>query len=458
MPAKSLKRITKRSKAAVKRNRNVIGYVLLGYAVTLLLVGASYVVEHTRAGHEVESFAYRVLQGQLAQTDQDLPVVVADITEMDGGSRENPTPRDRLEEIIEALADKGARAVALDIDFSPDKHGLRDPVRDKGFFDFCLKMKEERKVPVFLGVHDAQEATPQTWLGLEKYEDMAVSLDLRPRETRKQPVYVRVKDAPYGLPSLGAALADAYRGKLEEPRGLLGYALDTGESTVPSVPERRMHDKPYVEHAVAPVNYSKLDQIMRERQSLTSADVVNQSGEKFRDKVVILGNGTRNDEHYNVAGWEEPVLGVYLHACVAYTLIREPLYEFRKPVRVGLDFVFSSIIILVAALGHARRARRGPAAHKKERRLLIITVLLTLAAGVAFVKFMQVMWLDFFLVVFALILHTPVEKKVHEFLKEVWARVCAAARAAATDPDDETEQAAEAGVAQAQSAGLRSEV
>jgi hypothetical protein len=135
--------------------------------------------------------------------------------------------------------------------------------------------------------------------------------------------------------------------------------------------------------------------------------------------MIILGDATRFTDPFIVPGRERPIGGVYLEASAAYTLAIEPLYEFKHSVRLALDLVISVAIILGVAWMRYRHLKEGEKFHwhKWQSRFVYGTVAVVLVAGVLLVRGFGIMWLDFFLVVFALLLHPSVEGWVDRFWK-----------------------------------------
>ncbi|HEX8285637.1 MAG TPA: CHASE2 domain-containing protein [Pyrinomonadaceae bacterium] len=410
-----------------RRLLNLAGYMLLGYAVTLLLIGVKYAIEHTGWGEEAQKVAYRALLGQLSEIDRDgPPVVVADISQIPGGRVGEPTPRADLMKILKALVDKSPRAIALDIDFSPGATGLREG--DKELFDYCLKVTREQHVPVFLGVYNAQAEDRDTWLGLPEYAEMAVSLDILP-DTSRLPVSVQAEGVDTPLPSLGAALARVYREEVavEGPPDWIRGAVETDEMNLPATQRYKPPGLVFT-YELVPANYSKLDQIKAASREIKTEQSVIESGNRFKNKLVILGDGTTGSDQYVVEGRPMPVLGAFLHASTAYTLAREPLYEFTESARLWLDFAVSSVVIFLVVLVRVFNPdeEKDDAWHSRRRKYVAGVVILTLIGGILLVRGLKVMWFDFLPVAIALVLHGSVEDRVHGPLSALWRRATGA--------------------------------
>jgi CHASE2 domain-containing sensor protein len=402
-------------KATTSRNKRllgILGYVVTGFLITGLLVGLKLLLEQTLLGHRMELAAYEFLQGQLTTSDSEIPVVVVDIGDVPGGKAGQVTPRGRLQDLIKAIVEQRPRAVAVDIDFSPNENGwVTDD--DPDFFDFCVKTARDKGVPIFLGVFRTKAEGPDTWLGSERYRELAVALVARGEDTSRVPLWVKAEGASETLPSMSYALAKAYRETLPQPPPALSNVV---------VPNTDFHDgeSPHSHEALKTagdfvyadtlVNYSKLDMLESGALTTISPASVAESRAKFHDKLVIIGDATQYLDPFVVPGRSTPVGGVFLHACATYTLVREPLFELSHSFRLLLDFLISAIIILSVAWIRFRHINTGNFSwHGPQAKFVYSAVAVVLVSGVLMVRWLNVMWLDFFLVMSALLLHPRVE-------------------------------------------------
>ncbi|HEV7373964.1 MAG TPA: CHASE2 domain-containing protein [Pyrinomonadaceae bacterium] len=396
--------------------KDLLRYIKHGLLVTVCLVLLKIYIEHLPIGHKLELLAGELLQDQLSAVDEDkLPVVVVDISKMRGGKAGEATPRDQLKALTEAIAREHPRAIAIDIDFSPDGQGwIVDD--DDQFFDHCLWLKKMRGVPIFLGVHRTMAEPAYVWLGAEEYQGLAVALIAYP-DTTRLPLWMQVKGETR-LPTLSTALAEAYRGgRLPEPPKLIRWAIETrterhADTDYSSGPQLIM--------ANALVNYSKLEAIKLSTLPIISPESIAESGRLFKDKMVIIGDVDKATERYNVIGREETVPGVYLHACAAYTLVKEPLYELNQWVRIFLDFLISGLLIGSVAWFRYRHHQDHHSQEWRNRRAKFIcwAVPIILLVGLSMVRLLGILWLDFILVVFALLLHPGAETRLESFWKK----------------------------------------
>jgi CHASE2 domain-containing sensor protein len=387
---------------------NIFVYVFVGLLVTLLLVTGKMLLEKTVIGHRAEALTFEFLQGQLSPFNRKerLPVLVVDISQIPGGKAGEITPRKPLAEIIEAIADQQPRAIAIDIDFSPDRQGWRTD-NDPDFFDHCLKIREEKGVPIFLGVNRTSRAPTDTWLGVPKYKELAVTIAARDNTTRMYR-WIQAKGNPERLRALSAALAESHPQTLPKPPQWLAWAIRTTNEDA----EPLDHSETGFAFSDMLVNYSKLEAIRKGTISTITSQSVREEGTRFTKRLVILGDAEEFTDAFCVTGRERPIAGVYLHACAAYTVVTEPLYEFKETVRLALDIILSFLIIMRVALIRFLHMREGQAFawHKRQATFIKQAVIFVIVGGMALVRFGEILWLDFFLVAFALLLHPSVER------------------------------------------------
>ena len=399
----------------------IVKYISVGLLITLLLVGAKLLIEQQSIGHRSEILTYEFLQGQLSpfSANERLPVLVVDISEIPGG-KDQPTPRGPLIKLTEAIANQGAKAIAIDVDFAPTEIGWSssedDPEGDPLIFEYCMKLKRDKGVPVFLGIYGTRAEPADTWLGLPKYKELAAAGVAPKDDVSKMPRWIQTIGVAERLPTLSAALAGAYQESLPGPPKSLAWSIEMTDDHQHGL-ERQVGNELRIAETL--VNYSKLEQLQHETLATITPESVKEAGERFRGRMVILGDATRFIDPFNVPGRERPVGGVYLEASGAYTLAIEPLYEFKRSVRLGLDLVVSVAIILGVAWIRYRHLKEGEKFpwHKWQSRFIYGTVAVVIFAGILLVRWLGIMWLDFFLVVFALLLHPSVEGWFDRFRK-----------------------------------------
>lgn len=371
----------------------------MGLVATAVLFAATSAFEHTSMGERAEAYAYRLLLSFMSPfTGTALPVVVVDIGAMPGG-KDGPTPRDRLRDLLTSIAAEQPRAIAVDIDFSPDETGWKTS-DDPAFFDFCLELETKRQIPLFLAVYRTSAQGPASWLGNEKYQTLAAAGLANGVNTSRVPRWLTEADPQHALSTLGQALGNVYRARQPDLPPWTEWFLEKHDSG-----------------AGALVNYSKLDQMKIETVPFVPGNKTGVYGERLRDRLVLVGDASNATDNFVVPGQMLVVPGVYLMASIAYTLAVEPLYEFTQSVRIVLDLGISLFILV--GLYYLCRTRKKAAAQKYARRLLLTAVVTVIFAGVVLVRCGSVMWLDFLLVPLALLLHPDVEEWLAERFRAI---------------------------------------
>lgn len=400
-------------------------YVLLGFAATLFLVGVKIFTERTSVGYRPESLTFKLLQSTLPSLHpvQDLPVVVVDISKM----RETDgqiIDLNKLQEITAAIAEQKPSAIAIDVVLTPgseeptsqDEAAKVTPEQNQAyvnFLDFCLQLKEDARVPIFISVGRRRTAgEPQAWLGQEKYQELAATANTFKSDKTRLPIWIKAGPEAPKLFSLSASLSRSYA----RPRlpGGISWALETTEEELPGA---QRHPGATLEYADAPVNFSRFEAIRHDTLSTVSRISINEAGEKFRRKMVLLGDATLGQKAVNVVevpGQNGPVPGVYLHACGAYTFAREPLYEIKLAARLVLDACLSLLVFGGLARLRYRRPDGNETSHARRPydSFVLVGGIVLLPAALLFVYWMGLLWLDFLLVALAVLLQPTFDKLV----------------------------------------------
>lgn len=388
------------------RGKQIFYDFVKGLLFIVLSLALSVGFEHTAFGRHVQEIGYDWLLKRLSP--ERVPVVVLDISALEPtpfnlqGQSGNATSRRTLQDLIEAITKQDARAIGVDIDFSPDSSGYVWP-RDPEFFEFCLR----NKVPVFLGISRTESLPPDKWLGSEDYEGLAASMIIPNRDTRKMPKWIRVgKDSGW---TLSAALAGGFQ---ESQSRISKWLHDHG--LVEQVAERELGEGVGV--GEFPVDYSPLRTLIEDKTLRTiNPEVIRDQGHLLRGKIVLIGRGLlENDEdHFKVAGFEQEIPGVYIHACAAYTLHDAPLYELTWLSRLGIDLMLS-LFVFLAVIGvrlyYMNRTTRTVATHRLQIFFTGLVMIVGFSASIIFLIQARVIWSDFILVLAVLGLDVPIER------------------------------------------------
>jgi hypothetical protein len=386
----------------------------------IVLILTQRYIEHTDAGEQLKIATYGWLQHRL-RSEATPPIVVVDIsairpTPIPGAQKdEEATPRTPLLELLSRLAMHGPRAIGVDIDFSPDLDG-RVPITsgDGKFFEDCLELERDTKVPIYLGVARTISLPPERWLWRERYQDLAASI-LAPRAHLEMMVAcLKRNGGACGNDSMAARLAArinasnverCFAGELWWFRWL---DCDTGHQLTNGL---------YA--GLFPVDYSQLRALKSETR--TAAHVALDDGEFVRGKVVLLGDTSLDQgaDTFVVPGEGEPIAGVYVNASAAYTLAMAPLSTFHWPSLIDAALALLLIAILIAVQWAYRDLPREPSEERIQGALIAVFVGLVVAFA-AVVQIHRIMWPDFTMVIFGLLMHPKVERWARTLLN--WLR------------------------------------
>lgn len=421
------------------QSRGILRDLLKGLLFIALVLAIKLVVERTTFGKQLELMSYNLLQLQLSS--ERVPVTIVDISDLEpqvfniDGRTGKATPRESLREMIQAIADQEPKAIGVDIDFSPDENGYIHP-RDPEFFQFCLDTQKQTRVPMFLGIKRTISKAPAEWLGSEKYQDLAANI-LIPKDSKRMVNVIRVGDElkPGGagkesIPSkaMSVVLADAYgresNDSLRWHQRLHEFGIEELKrfEFIERMSEKRLGPGLSVEDFL--VDFSPLESIEPLR-TINPVVLGDQSQRRrFEGKIVLLGDGTLNKaaDTFVVPARQQPYPGVFLHACAAYTLIREPLYEVTQKGRLGFDILFSVSILLAVIfirLYYRNKASEKVAMYRLQGFFTLLVVLAAIIVGVVFVRTTRVMWDDFFLALIALMYHPSIGRYLESSWKEI---------------------------------------
>src|SRR5207302_4381663 len=187
--------------------------LIWSFAIIVALVAVKTLSENTQVSKNMERKTFELRQKRIVRGGTTIrpDVLVVDLAkikperwERDGRSGV-VTPRAPLKELIEVFADLGARSVGIDIDFSP-KDGQFVHPDDPAFFDWCLKLSEEKGTPILLGVYRTYKERYK-WLGDDRYMRLAAAITSRTIDHGLATHWIAVKKGHAPLPSISAALA-----------------------------------------------------------------------------------------------------------------------------------------------------------------------------------------------------------------------------------------------------------
>lgn len=391
--------------------------VLTGVLVTVLILAGKLVFEHTDLYRGLQSASYSWLQSKLRppRSRTELPVVIVDIASLQReefqveGKKYYRTPRKELQALVEAVVKQQPQAVGIDIDFSPDEIGYRDPGYDPIFFRKLLELSNQ--VRIFVGIRRTQNRPPSNWLTAPEFESLAASI-WGPPDQRKMLKWLERSDNP-GVrgPGMSLALAQLVSDSQIEPQTRFQWAL---------TPNSEEEIEPGLKAGEFLVDYSALQALQDTRITTKNPTVVEDMGWTLKGKVVLIGNTAAVGDIHPVPVLNQPdgVPGIYKHASGVYTLIKAPLFELTGSGRVALDVILSCLVFL-PVLGLSVVISRQTGSRLAERTAFAlsttIVTILALAIGVVFVSYVRTMWDDFPFVIVALWLHRPLDNFLHWF-------------------------------------------
>src|SRR5258707_843246 len=144
-----------------------------GLLITFIILGIKWCAEQTLLYKSIQTAAYVWLQGRLTppMKREALPIVLVDISPLKPVARQvegkefSETPRDKLLELIRAVAKQHPRVIGVDIDFSPVEHGYVN-FRDPKFFRDVIPISKDKEspVPIFMGIKRSDNKPRENWL------------------------------------------------------------------------------------------------------------------------------------------------------------------------------------------------------------------------------------------------------------------------------------------------------
>lgn len=396
------------TKRAYKRST-----VLWPLALIVSLVILKTAFEHHPAIRRLEDGTYQFMHRKLVREGiRERPdVLVIDISskipqkiqERDGRT-ERVTPREPLEKLIRVFADLGARSIGIDIDFSPEGGRWKDP-GDPEFFDRCLQLRDEKGIPILLGV-ERTRTQPGKWLGDDRYMTLAAAI-ASPVGAHQQAVLWFSPDKAHApLLSMGA--------------GLAGYELSyTGEHSfwswaVESI--THVQRQPGLQSAEFTIDFASLDLIEYGALTVLTADEFADMKDKIHGRMILIGD-TRPvaGDLFPITGLGE-IPGVFLHACAAHTLARHPLYHLTLWGRIVLDIVTGALLFgmvqLSLWLAKRNHSHFVHAEHLLSYILAVLAIVIVSVVSLYWVHKTRLLWTDFLLFCAGLLAHPIVDSVV----------------------------------------------
>ena len=369
----------------------------------LLLMLLQRGIESVGSFQKFELAGYNALQLLLDwPSGPPVPIVVVDISDLP--PKAGITPRPALLALLTTLKDAKARAVGIDIDFSPEHNVFVSPA-DPVFFAACRSLG----IPVFLGVGRSAGSAREAWLGKREFADLAAAIVV-PEASGTTGHGGAAGPYPVAIPQLGAdgipaelrsmavALASVSKPDIEDTLTTPGFFFE-----------------PIVERSVGQgraipeftVDYSFIRRLRRtsvsprwnaEGQLTTSFDAALLDG-----RLVLVGDlkGSSDADIFAVAGITGKASGVLLHASATMTLLQGPLRAFKEWLRTTIEIALLAIVPF--CLSQKVTSRRW-------RLFWMIAASSGIVAGAAaLVLWARVLWFDWLPVLVLVVTHTLVE-------------------------------------------------
>lgn len=402
-----------------------IRHLVIGLFAVALLIFIKVQVEDLSFGRWFNARGYEVLHSFLANynPDADPPVIVLDISDLKRDP-DGTVPNRSLRELVSALLESRAKAIAIDINFAPrtdpqDRIGARAE-DDPEFFEF-LHAQKAKGAHVFVGVHKFG-VDPAEWLGMEDDKDLAADMSLTDEgveDMTEVHAWLQCRENAK-LYSISTALAETSDARPRPPRWLDGVLLnyDDPENLKGEEQTETGGKRVICRRAYTLVNYAKLELVQKltlqtlDRDSILRAKDV-EGVNRFQNKLVLIGNGQRGvagEKFYTPPGRNRPVAGIYIHALAANTLVADPVYKFKHWFAILLDASLGLFVVVGLFIVRLRHRKDDSFSTPTwENRFIWTSIVVTLSVGFVLVKLYNVLWLDFLLVVLALLLHSRVQ-------------------------------------------------
>lgn len=398
----------------------------VGLVFAFAMASAKVGFEHTDAGRTIELATYGFLHRNFITPPKVVPIMVVDISGMDSevAKLHEGTPNEReievtsrvaLKRLIDCLFANGAKAVGVDVDFSPKVDGTYVTPNDVDFFRSLNQMAGGKKV--YLGVYRSRFGHAESWLGSAEFASLAACIDIprdQPGDRRFLLEGMRLSSQKDILPGLGRALGRGIKpDPAPLPRWLAWLVHDRRQMVRAEDAEDQLTATEYL------ADYSGL-QMIRAETGVASADGATVSRiDNVSGKVVLCAEMTEGkfSEAFVLSGIDSlAVPGGLLHACGAITSSQGRLMELSHEGRVVVDLVISLAVLgsFLLLRERLRNKVRGPVNQAfLERFTLSAMCVLVLLLGWLLACCVRLLWTDYVIVWVTLIMHRAVHDIAH---------------------------------------------
>jgi CHASE2 domain-containing sensor protein len=365
-----------------------------------VLIALKTFLEHWQPVEAAENWTYKVLQQRMAKGRptfrQDVLVVdlgkIQPTTWERNGRTGTATPREPLKKLIEMFTDLGARAVSVDVDFSPENGELIHP-DDNEFFQWCLDRSKQTHIPILLGIFRTG-LRPEEWLGDDRFMRLAAYIGIRDPD---RAIYWVMAKGGFPLRGVSSALAGTTWESFVHEKNCSWSCLVEPTSIIDYAPLERIRED--VLHTVEPEFYRD-------------------EADKIRNRTIVIGDTYHEERRplaapekpdwFHPTGLDEQIPGVFVHACAAATIAAsKPIYQLTLLGRIFIDLLLAVIVLFLVkfSLWVRLRSKFDPAhaEHKFDLVYTIIAVIVVFVVGFLWVRITRLLWTDFLLVCFVLI-------------------------------------------------------
>ena len=415
------------------RSAEIVGSLVLGMLITLILLSAKLWLEKTAIGLTLEQVSTGLLQNRLAIAfrGRAVPIAVVDVTGLGqmtfDKSNEVETPRSGLLDVMRVVASADPKVIGVDIIFEPDKNGQLS-AEDEGFLSASadLKGSRDQHIPVVVGISDSVVRGPKGWLGEGRFASLGGDVlvprmeDGKPTERMFSKMIIPGEKGNISVPSLSYSLARAMEEE-QSGRHSLGKALNL---LLPSMIEQEWKvSQLSIGVREFEINFGALDELEDTTLSAVPIDNLSKRVGALTDKAVLIGKAAKHEtnDQFVVPNRGDPVPGVYIHAAALDTLLREPLFRLTPPGRICTDLSVAFVLLGGVFVVEWRKRKAEFPHHEWVVPLSVFSLSLAIFLIAYFwIDSIGIFWTDFLLVIFSLLLHTPIERRLHRVLEPLW--------------------------------------
>ncbi len=325
------------------------------------------------------------------------------------------TSRVALKNFIQFIADSGAKAIGVAIDFSPEPDqenpGHLNYVHpdDGEFFEWCLRLADAKHIRIYLGVFRMRD-DPEHWLKDPRYRDLAALTAMSSNGSGETIAFYQSDRSPWPLPGMSAALAGAGHPLNFERSRLSAWLIED--------PRDETHGT-VIGYSI--VNRMYLSRLVAEALSPSTVAAIREVGNQLDGRIVLLGDTTPSDEDKIKVNDIDFLPVVFLLAAGVETQLNRPLHRFTVFGGILVDILLALLLVTAIYLFHLKadpsRDPRGRWRKVLRQGLFTLAAVgITIFLGTSFIVWTQIIWTDFILVSGLLVFSWFIESVMPFFL------------------------------------------